>query len=232
MYIFQDVFAKTNHLRYELQFAAHYPGYLQRYVRYRNYTMIRRRNFAINLDLCVRLAPKSGCIVECGVWRGGMSAAIADTLPGRVHFLFDSFEGLPPAKEEVDGADAIAYQRDKNHPAYHDNCRAERSFAERAMSLSAAKEYHLVQGWFADTLRDFIPPTPIAVLRLDGDWYDSTMQCLDVLYQHVAPGGLVLIDDYYSWEGCARAIHDYLSKTKSPVRIKQRGWVAYFSKQK
>jgi O-methyltransferase len=194
--------------------------------------MIRHRNMVVNLDLCVRLAPKSGCVVECGVWRGGVSAAMADTLPGRVHFLFDSFEGLPPAREDVDGQSAIAFQRDKNHPLYHDNNRAERSFAERAMSLSAAKEYHLVQGWFANTLPSFVPPEPIAVLRLNSGLYDSTMQSLDALYQHVLPGGLVIVNDYHTWEGTARAVHDYLSRTKSPARIKQRGWIAYLSKPK
>src|SRR5690242_8677902 len=105
------------------------------YRRYREFTMVPRGQYIDNLDLCMRRAPKSGCIVECGVWRGGMSAGMADVLPGRTQFLFDSFEGLPPAKEEVDGPAAIAYQRDKDWPQYHDNCRAEQSFAERAMQM-------------------------------------------------------------------------------------------------
>jgi O-methyltransferase len=209
------------------RFAARLPRHARLFFRYRDSTMILPRHFIVNLELCRRLAPKRGCIVECGVWRGGMSAAMADTLPGRVHFLFDSFEGLPPAKE-IDGEEAIAYQRDKTSSMYHDNCRAERSYAERAMGMSAAADYHLIQGWFADTLPGFIPPEPIAVLRLDGDWYDSTMQSLENLYPHVAPGGLVLVDDYYAWDGCARAVHDFLSSTKSVARIKNIGGVCYF----
>jgi O-methyltransferase len=68
----------------------------------------------------------------------------------------------------------------------------------------------------------------IAVLRLDGDWYDSTMLCLEHLFPLVVPGGLMLIDDYYTWDGCARAVHDYLSREQAAERIeKTSGGVAY-----
>src|ERR1700691_2837846 len=70
--------------------------------KYREFTMIPQIAYISNLLLCCDKAPKEGCIVEAGLWRGGMSAAMADTLPGRLHYLFDSFEGLPPAKE-IDG---------------------------------------------------------------------------------------------------------------------------------
>jgi O-methyltransferase len=61
----------------------------------------------------------------------------------------------------------------------------------------------------------------IALLRLDGDWYESTMACLDALYDRVVPGGLVIIDDYYTWDGCARAVHDFLSRRGVSARIRQ-----------
>ena len=68
----------------------------------------------------------------------------------------------------------------------------------------------------------------IAVLRLDGDWYDSTMLCLEHLLPLAVPGGLMLIDDYYTWDGCARAVHDYLSREQAAERIeKTSGGVAY-----
>lgn len=88
--------------------------------------------FEANLRLCAALAPATGCIIECGVWRGGMSGGIADVLPGRTHFLFDSFEGLP-APTELDGEGAILYQRDTASLSYFDNCSAEISYAETAM---------------------------------------------------------------------------------------------------
>ena len=188
--------------------------------KYNRYTMVPKERFTAELNLVGRITVP-GLIVECGVWRGGMSAAIADTLPGRSHYLFDSFEGLPPAKP-IDGPAAAAWQADTTGPYYFDNCRAEASFAEQAMQKSAAGEFHLVAGWFHDTLPSFACPQPIAVLRLDADWYDSMKTCLDALMPHLARGGIVLIDDYATWDGCSRAVHDYLSETSSTLRI-QRG---------
>ena len=201
------------------------------YRRYRDFTMVPRRQFIANLDICAALAPKNGCIVECGVWRGGMSAAIADVLPGRLHFLFDSFQGLPAADPSLDGTAATDFQHKKDHPLFHDNNTAPRSYAEKAMSMSSAREYRLVEGWFSDTLPQFTPPEPIAILRLDGDWYGSTMQCLTALYSHILPRGLVIVDDYYAWDGCCRAVHDYFSAHKATERIHEDSGVAYFRKR-
>jgi O-methyltransferase len=197
--------------------------------KYEEFTMVPERKGIANLLLCLERAPSSGCIVECGVWRGGMSAAMADVLPGRAHFLFDSFEGLPPA-DEIDGKAALDWQRDKNSPSYFDNCRAEGSYAEKAMRMSAAKEFKLVQGWFNQTLPGLVLPEPIAVLRLDADWYESTMDCLNTLYPQVLPGGIIIIDDYYTWDGCSRAVHDYLSQHKTADRIYQFRGVPYLIK--
>src|SRR5271168_2616505 len=108
------------------------PAAINIYRRYRTYTMIYPNIYVSNLLLCAKLAPAGGCVVEAGVWRGGMSAGIGDMLPGRLHYLFDSFEGLPPAKE-IDGKAALSWQSNVGEPGYYDNCRAERSFAEHAM---------------------------------------------------------------------------------------------------
>ena len=200
------------------------------YKRYRTYTMIPPYVFESNLLLCEEKAPETGCIVEAGVWRGGMSAGIADMLPGRVHYLFDSFEGLPPA-EEIDGEAALKWQQNVTGPTYYDNCRAERSFAEKAMAISSAKEVHIVQGWFNETVLGFVPSEPIAILRLDGDWYESTMQCLSGFYPYVMQGGLIILDDYYAWDGCAHALHDYLSAHKCADRIEKWRGVCYLIKR-
>jgi hypothetical protein len=69
--------------------AAKLPRALASYLRYRKFTMIQPIIYIRNLLLCVHKAPASGCIIEAGVWRGGMSAGIANMLPGRVHYLFD-----------------------------------------------------------------------------------------------------------------------------------------------
>jgi O-methyltransferase len=203
--------------------------------KYRGNTMVQEAKFVRNLELVHGFKHIRGCVVECGVWRGGMSAAMAEVLGSdRQYFLFDSFEGLPPAREDLDGAAAIAWQNNSTSPAYYNNCTAAESEAAAAMKLSGATSFSLVKGWFSDTVPAFKPPSEIAVLRLDGDWYDSTRVCLEHLVPFVADHGVVIIDDYYEWDGCARAVNEYLLRAGSPtevVRLRQfRNLVAYFIK--
>jgi len=191
------------------------------YQKYQSHTMHSWATYRANLELAEMARSVAGCVIECGVWRGGMIAGIAELLgPDRDYYLFDSFQGLPPARA-IDGTAAIAWQADTSSPAYHDNCSVPESFAREAMSWSAVPVVHIRPGWFEETLPTFVPGGPIALLRLDGDWYESTMTCLRHLIGHMAPGGLVIIDDYYGLDGCARAVHDFLSQTGSRARIQQ-----------
>jgi O-methyltransferase len=191
------------------------------YHKFQNYTMIPESFYVDNLIISESLREVPGCVVECGVWRGGMCGGIAEVMgPKRRYFLFDSFEGLPPAKD-IDGPAARAWQANKDRPGYYDNCRASVEDAERAMRLSGASSYELIKGWFEETLTAFRPPQEIALLRLDGDWYESVRTCLRLLYPHVSPQGLIIIDDYYAWDGCARATHEFLAECKDAMRLKQ-----------
>lgn len=197
--------------------------------KYSYFTMIPRGLYKENLSLARRVTIP-GDVVECGSWRGGMIAGIAELLgTKRKYYLFDSFEGLPPAKD-IDGATAVAWQRDTTSSIYYDNCTADIEDAKRAMEL-AGVPYECVKGWFDDTVPKNSVGT-IALLRLDGDWYDSTMVCLKHFYPKVATGGLILIDDYPTWDGCSRAVHDYLSSIQSKSRISRgaKHGVAYIVK--
>jgi hypothetical protein len=98
------------------------------------------------------------------------------------------------------------------------------------MIMSGVPSYYLVKGWFDQTLPKSTIYDPIAVLRLDGDWYDSTLTCLENLFSRVSTGGLVIIDDYYTWDGCARAVHDFLSRHSRPEKIRSCDYFAYFVK--
>ena len=205
------------------------------YRKFRAYTMLHEGKYVNNLELCFEYKRIPGCVVECGVWRGGMSAGMAEVLGAdRNYFLFDSFEGLPPAREELDGTAAVAWQNKTDSPTYYNNCTAAETEAAAAMKLSGATSFSLVKGWFNETLPRFTPPSEIAVLRLDGDWYDSTRVCLENLYPHVAPGGIVIVDDYYNWDGCARAINEFLAAvatTNAVPRVRQfRDRAAYLIK--
>jgi len=183
--------------------------------------MIPRSLYIANLCLVEQYKGVPGAVVECGVWRGGMIAGIADLFHGeREYHLFDSFEGLPQARE-IDGQAALTWQADKQSPHYLDNCRADAATAEQAMRLSKASHFYIAKGWFENTLPSYIWKQPIAILRLDGDWFDSIMTCLNCLYPHVAEGGLIIFDDYYFWDGCSRAVHQFLAQNKSTERLCQ-----------
>lgn len=185
--------------------------------RYANYTMVPEELFIENLKLVWNFRDVHGCVVECGVWRGGMSAGMADILPQKEFFLFDSFEGLPEAKA-VDGKKALAWQRNITGPTYYDNCTAGIEFATTALEKSGVK-FHIIKGWFSETLPKVKFSKPISILRLDSDWYESTMDCLKNLYPFVAAGGLIILDDYHTWDGCAQAVHQYLADNALPARI-------------
>jgi hypothetical protein len=187
--------------------------------KFREYTMVGRESYVSNIMAASRYSDVHGCVVECGVWRGGMIAGLAEFLGNdRTYYLFDSFEGLPPA-QAIDGLGALAWQADVDSPRYFDNCRAEQTWAKNAMRLSGATRFECVKGWFDDTLPPFVPETPIALLRIDADWYESVLCCLRNLAPHLAEGGLIVLDDYGTWEGCSKAVHRYLADIESPARI-------------
>jgi O-methyltransferase len=216
----------------EIKTAVSNPLMYPIYKKFSGYTMFNSYPYIQNLLLAQKVKV-DGCVVECGTWRGGMIAGFATVLGNkREYYLFDSFEGLPDATEN-DGELAAKYQADtKENPEYGwDNCRAEISFAEQAMKKSGVDHYQLVKGWFENTLPGFDKSKKIALLHLDGDWYDSVYLCLEQLYDSVVPGGIVIIDDYTNWEGCTKAVHDFLSKRNIPEKIKQfNNSISYFVK--
>ncbi len=204
----------------------------QLYSKYKHHTMLWEPMFWENLDLCVEHHKPGFSVVECGVWKGGMMGAMAEALadPAARFHLFDSFEGLPEA-QPIDGKAALEWQKDTESPIYYNNCKAEIDDAREAMVLSGALNVSIHPGWFDQTLPGFSSESPISILRLDADWYASTTQCLEALVPQVATGGAVIIDDYFTWEGCAKAVHDYFSSEGINVSIQQTTHkVAYFVK--
>jgi O-methyltransferase len=207
------------------------PTLLKSYVLLRQYTMIAPSTYIANLKIAKSAAGIKGSIVECGTWKGGMIAGIARALgPRRNYYLFDSFEGLPEA-EPIDGDRALKWQKNKTSPYYYDNCKASKEDAQRAMEIGKAKKTsQFVKGWFEDTLPGVDIAEGISILRMDADWYSSTYQILDSFFSQVVAGGYIIIDDYYAWEGCSKAVHDYLAHYKRPERIYSERGVAYIIK--
>ncbi len=160
-----------------------------------------------------------GSFVECGVWKGGAAAIMAYVAnkykSGRAIWLFDSFEGLP-APKDIDGVKARkCYEEDRNLSSVDD-----------VKSLFFQKFHfdknniNIIKGWFDKTLLMYREKIgPIAILRLDGDWYESTKTCLENLYDSVISGGYVIIDDYGCWEGCKIAVNEFLAKRGIKVNL-------------
>lgn len=167
-----------------------------------------------------------GSFVECGTWKGGAVGlmALANLTHGKARrqlHLFDSFAGIPEPDEAIDGAKAVWEARQAGGGAQGQLVPL-KGFYEVAGTLEANRHLletiigydpdclHYHQGWFQETLpRDVRQIGPIAILRLDGDWYASTKVCLDHLYDLVVSGGFVIIDDYGCYEGCQRAVDEF-----------------------
>ena len=180
-----------------------------------------------------------GAFVECGVWKGGAVGvmALANLRFGakrRPLHLFDAFDDICAPDAETDGQKAVA---DMGHFAGvtdkhrmqgqltpikgfyddfggHGTVAACRELLEkRIMYPSEYIHYH--SGWFQETIaRDADQIGEIAVLRLDGDWYESIKICLEHLYDKVGAGGVVVIDDYGYYEGCTKAVDEFLERKK------------------
>lgn len=167
-----------------------------------------------------------GDFVECGVAQGGCSALMATVAkmdPGRRKmWLFDSFQGIPdPTADDFDDVKDVTGEHIR--PLVRGSCLGTKSRVESVLfskfGLNRDSVY-LVEGWFQDTLpvyRDRIGP--IAVLRIDGDWYESTLCCLHNCYDHVSPGGYIIVDDYGSCFGCKKAVHEFLDSKGIRVRL-------------
>jgi O-methyltransferase len=196
-----------------------HPTYPLVFLRFKSDTLVRGGDYCTNLRLANRFKHLPGAIVECGTWKGGMIAGLGCIFGDkRSYYLFDSFEGLPPAKR-IDGEAALRWQADTKSPGYFDNCRASIEDAQKAMQRAGIRDARIVKGWFENTLPKTAISDGILILRMDGDWYDSTMCILDNLFHQVVPGGCIIIDDYHCWDGCSKAIHDFLSRNKRTERV-------------
>jgi O-methyltransferase len=178
-------------------------------------TMVGRRRLG-NLRDCIEDVVKNdvaGDIIETGVWRGGASIfgrAVLRSLgvPDRRVWLADSFAGLPVADTErfPGDHDAFPFHAVDVLAVPLEDVRAN---FERFRLLD--DQVCFLRGWFKDTLPG-LTNERWAVLRLDGDLYESTIQALESLYPNLSVGGYVIVDDYLVVPNCKRAVDDYRSQ--------------------
>ena len=164
-----------------------------------------------NIEMAVTNVIRNGVpgdLIETGVWRGGATIFMRAILEAhgdteRTVWVADSFEGLPKPdpKHESDVKDA--YWRRPVLAASLEDVQA--NFARYGF---LDDQVQFLKGWFRDTLAT-APIDRLAVLRLDGDLYESTMDALQPLYPKVSVGGYVIVDDYNIVPGCKEAVDEY-----------------------
>jgi len=176
----------------------------------------------------------TGAFVECGVWKGGAIGlmALANLRHGAVRrdlHLFDAYTEICEPDAQVDGARAVQETRKWTDGkggsegrlcpliGFYDTMGGPGTLEDNRRLLEGTIGYpperiHYHQGWFQDTVPTVAPTIgPIAILRLDGDWYASTKICLDYHYDHVVSGGIVIIDDYATYDGCRKAVDQFIA---------------------
>lgn len=169
----------------------------------------RRMN---HLQECVETALREGIpgdLLEAGVWRGGASILMRAVLAvhgvaDRRAWVADSFQGMPAVDLERYPLDAEWASWPGTLVVSLEQVRAN---FQRFGMLDA--QVRFLPGWFNETLA-VAPVEKLAVLRMDGDLYASTVDILAALYPRVSPGGFVIVDDYY-FESCRSAVHEYRS---------------------
>lgn len=175
-------------------------------------TMVGRRRLH-NLRVLIERAIDEGVrgdILEAGVWRGGASILARAVLAtrgvtDRRVIAADSFEGLPPPSVRFP-ADAGADFH--THPELAVSLQDVRANFARFGLLD--DQVVFLKGWFHDTM-PLVDAEALAVLRLDGDMYESTIVPLAHLYDRLSPGGWVIVDDYHLMTACQEAVGDFFA---------------------
>ena len=165
-----------------------------------------------------------GAAVECGVWRGGSMQAVAWTLldagvDDRDLHLYDTFEGM----SEPTGADVQTSSRAKAADLLargKARCIADLDDVRLGMSETGypSERIHFHQGKVEDTIPEQAPEQ-ISLLRLDTDWYESTKHEFEHLYPRLSPGGVLIIDDFGSWDGARKATLEWLEESGEPLLL-------------
>lgn len=173
-----------------------------------------------------------GAIVECGVWAGGATltmvyAQLHTGSTSRSFWLFDTFQGLPPPSHPRDDPRAKHVyskisQGDGQSYGYKKTIGGRWNYAplqlvQAVLDLSGypSTRLHFVKGPVETTLSSSYLPEKIALLRLDTDWYTSTSKELDILWDRLLPGGILVIDDYCAWSGAKNAADDFFRRRRA-----------------
>jgi|SRR5688572_16291812 len=194
-------------------------------------------------DMAVKYKDSPGVYVECGVAAGAQIIAMHSGAPGKLIYAFDSFQGIPlPSNhdDQMPGIRMLSEDERRLLPNPGEQLLettgatsvSEYDFWQHIDAVFGQKRHNIkaVKGWFEET----VPKTKteidqIAILRLDGDLYNSTRVCLLHLFPKVIEGGVVIIDDW-SLKGCKDACNDYFDLIYRTPDYKFISNIAYFYK--
>ena len=183
----------------------------------------RLANLRTSIETVIR-EEVPGDLIEAGVWRGGATIFMRGVLAAygvtdRTVWAADSFRGLPTPSED--------YPRDRSgawHTADHlavDLAEVKGNFDRYGL---LDDQVRFLEGWFRDTLPTVRNGT-WAIIRVDGDMYESTTDALTNLYQGLAPGGFMIIDDY-SIASCRSAVEDFMASEGITEPLHEVDWSA------
>lgn len=185
-----------------------------------DYTMTSRERILAVVDATRYIARNKipGAIVECGVWRGGSSMAAAYTLmqekdADRCLYLYDTFTGMtPPSDMDISHDGSMA--RDLFPTNQESWCAAEIDDVKQNLYGTGYPNdlINFIVGRVEETVTPNCQPEEIALLRLDTDWYESTLHELTHLFPRLAKNGVLIIDDYGHWQGARKAVDEYLAR--------------------
>lgn len=208
----------------------------------REYTHVNYQRLKFLWDTAEAFAKRRvrGSFVEAGVWRGGCAGILAYLVKKygyrqRLYF-FDSFAGLPlPTTYDGDDANHLVKGARGNGLRSSGTLAADASWISTLLSEQLGidpRRVAIIRGWFEDTMPAWSKKIDdILILRLDGDWYASTRVTLQNLYDRVVPGGYVIIDDYYFWDGCKIAVDEFIERRRLRVGLRRQDTSgAYFVK--
>jgi O-methyltransferase len=184
-----------------------------------------------NLQFCVESVLKEGVpgdLLEAGVWRGGSCIFMRAILKlrgvtDRTVWLADSFRGLPAPSHEADRD----YDLSKFSALAVSQAEVEAAFQRFGLLDDQVK---FLKGWFKNTL-PCAAVAQLAVLRMDGDLYESTMDILNALYHKVSVGGFVIVDDYHVLPPCKQAVHDFRTQARVGEPLQEIDGTAVFWKK-
>ena len=179
-----------------------------------------------------------GAIVECGVWKGGSTMIMLHALlelgvRDRDIYLYDTYEGMsePTDKDRsISGISANERWSERQRGSINTWCYSPiEEVRENVLSTGyPAERLHFVKGKVENTIPGTVPNS-IAVLRLDTDWFESTYHELTHLYPRLVTNGVLIIDDYGTWQGAREATDQYFRESEQDLllsRIDYTGRIA------